>query len=147
MSYSVEFWVPGQTKTERKRQRIITSGTRQFVGARTDEPDRKDWKNWVRLMAKQHCPEPLHGPLALTLTVQKPKPASLPKRPTAKHPWPDAWMQRPDVDNYVKLAQDALHGICYIDDGQIVELHARKQFGEPGLRVRIETADKTQGGE
>lgn len=31
-----------------------------------------------------------------------------------------------DVDNYIKMAQDALTGIAFNDDSQIVELTARK---------------------
>lgn len=36
----------------------------------------------------------------------------------------------PDVSNYVKLVEDALNGIVYKDDSQIVELIARKYYSD-----------------
>lgn len=41
--------------------------------------------------------------------------------------WPTT---RPDLDNYVKTVLDGLNGVAYADDGAVVELLARKQFGE-----------------
>jgi len=35
---------------------------------------------------------------------------------------------RPDLDNYCKLVEDALNGICYKDDSQIVRLLACKRY-------------------
>lgn len=36
---------------------------------------------------------------------------------------------RTDLDNYVKAVADALNGICYADDRQIVSLIASKRYG------------------
>jgi Holliday junction resolvase RusA-like endonuclease len=36
---------------------------------------------------------------------------------------------RPDIDNFVKAALDAINTIIIADDAQIVELHARKRYG------------------
>lgn len=38
--------------------------------------------------------------------------------------------RRRDVDDYVKLAQDALTGIAFLDDSQIIELTAKKVIGD-----------------
>jgi len=38
--------------------------------------------------------------------------------------------KRPDVDNICKLCADALNGIGYHDDAQIVDLHIIKKYGE-----------------
>lgn len=35
---------------------------------------------------------------------------------------------RPDVDNYIKLVQDALNKIMYKDDSMIVDIHGRKFY-------------------
>lgn len=37
---------------------------------------------------------------------------------------------RPDTKNYYALVEDALNGICYHDDSQIVRLEATKRYGE-----------------
>lgn len=120
--------VPGVALTERKRQRFIP-GTGN-VGPRTDEPDRRDFKARVAYCARQSCPAPMQGPLAVSLTVRKPKPPSWPKKPTGTNPWPWAWWKKPDADNYVKCIADALKGIAWHDDAQIVDLHVSKQFGD-----------------
>lgn len=45
---------------------------------------------------------------------------------------------RPDADNYLKIAADALIGIVYADDSQLVEQHVCKIYGEkPGLVITI----------
>lgn len=36
---------------------------------------------------------------------------------------------RPDLDNYVKLALDALNGLFFVDDKQIIGITARKKYG------------------
>jgi Holliday junction resolvase RusA-like endonuclease len=45
-----------------------------------------------------------------------------------------------DLDNLAKLVQDALNGIAYVDDSQIVELTATKGIDRdrPRTEVRIE---------
>lgn len=39
---------------------------------------------------------------------------------------------RPDIDNLVKAVTDALNGILWKDDSQIVSLSAEKRYGESG---------------
>jgi len=119
--------IPGEAKTERKRQRFIPGKGR--VGPRTDEPDRADWKARVSERAFATCREPLIGPLACEVEVRRIKPASYPKKPTKGNPWPDHWWKKPDVDNYVKLLFDALTGIVWLDDAQVTDLHVSKRFG------------------
>lgn len=53
--------------------------------------------------------------------------ASAPERPAS----------RPDVDKLARAVLDALKGTAYADDGQVVELHARKLFGDQA-RAEVE---------
>lgn len=39
-----------------------------------------------------------------------------------------AYTSRPDIDNLVKLVLDALNGVAYTDDAQIVKLRAKKLY-------------------
>ena len=43
-----------------------------------------------------------------------------------------------DVDNYLKAVMDSLIGIAYLDDRQVVEIHARKIFGNPHIEIELE---------
>ena len=46
---------------------------------------------------------------------------------------------RPDVDNLLKGVKDALNGIAYNDDSQVVSVFARKQYAsKDGILIDIE---------
>jgi len=43
-----------------------------------------------------------------------------------------------DISNRIKLVEDAMKGIAWADDAQVVELHAyRSDEGEPGITVEV----------
>lgn len=45
---------------------------------------------------------------------------------------------RPDGDNYLKLVQDALNGVAYKDDSQIVDSRVIKRYSDrPALQVEL----------
>lgn len=45
---------------------------------------------------------------------------------------------KPDLDNCIKIIFDALNGVCFYDDKQVVEIHAYKWYGErPRVEVTI----------
>ena len=145
--YGVAFWVPGEAKTERKRQRVMKDKAgRQFIGKRTDEPDRKDWKSKIGYYARQAQSEPLHGPLILTCYTSRKKPASWPKSPTNRFPWPWAWLCRPDADNYAKLIADAVKSSGAVnDDGQFIAVNTVKvQADFEGVLICIHEAKEAQ---
>ena len=50
--------------------------------------------------------------------------------------------KRPDIDNISKVVMDALNGLAWHDDSQVVSLLARKTYGsEAGLDVIIKSLD------
>ncbi len=52
--------------------------------------------------------------------------------------WPDR--RKHDIDN-IKVLLDALTGIVWEDDGQIVELHTTKVFDKEKPRVEVTIAE------
>jgi Holliday junction resolvase RusA-like endonuclease len=42
-----------------------------------------------------------------------------------------------DIEKLVRAAHDAMTGIVWCDDSQVVELVARKAWGGPGVRVMV----------
>lgn len=47
---------------------------------------------------------------------------------------------RPDVDNLFKPLADAMQGVCFADDGQVVEVRARKiRSDDEGIAVRLDS--------
>jgi Holliday junction resolvase RusA-like endonuclease len=54
-------------------------------------------------------------------------------KPTAPM-WPAT---KPDADKYLRAVLDALTGICYVDDGQVVRVLLEKRFGAPGAEILV----------
>lgn len=75
-------------------------------------------------LALVHKPRsPLVDPLEVEIVFQIKKPKS------SKNDLP---IVRPDLDNYVKAVCDAMNGVFWNDDSQIVNLTARKRYGDFG---------------
>ncbi len=145
MSTQVTFTCPGTAKTERKRQKFFRNAAGQVkVGSRVDEPDRADFKSRLAFYAANAFSQPLTGPVGLRLHVRRPKPPSYPKKATTAKPWPwaDTTKGGGDCDNYAKICQDALNGIAFLDDAQIIDLRVEKTFGVPGVTVTVWTIEQ-----
>ena len=67
------------------------------------------------------------GPVRVQLEFVLPRPTSLPK----SKPTPAA-VKRPDTDKLVRAVLDALTGVVWGDDSQVVALHATKRVAELG---------------
>lgn len=97
------------------------------------------WRERVALAVhNEHWPL-LSGPVAVDLTFVMPRPKSTPKTRT-----PPA-IKRPDLDKMIRAVLDALTGITFADDAQVVELVANKRLADPGCQpgVWITVADLT----
>lgn len=53
--------------------------------------------------------------------------------------------KKPDADNIGKIVCDALNGLAYHDDAQVVDLHVRKfWYSEPRVEVIINTISEIE---
>lgn len=83
--------------------------------------------------------DPLDGELSVEIKFYRPIQKSLSKkerdrRLSGKH----KPIVKPDLDNYVKSALDALNGVLWVDDARIVELHAFKYYSvSPRIEVIV----------
>jgi Holliday junction resolvase RusA-like endonuclease len=82
---------------------------------------------------------PLEGPVRIEVEAQFGIPRSAPKRlvadALARRAFP---LKRPDLDNTVKAALDALNTVVFRDDAQVVEIVARKVYSQqPCLIVTV----------
>ena len=101
----------------------VMGGKRRYNDKRYSEY--KDVLGYFALQA-MHGQPPLTGAIKLSADFYKPKPKSITSR---------NWG---DVDNFLKAVMDALTGICYDDDRQVVDVHARKFFGTPKVFITLE---------
>ena len=51
------------------------------------------------------------------------------------------WVNKPDIDNICKSVLDALNGIAYADDGQVVKIRASKEYTLQEERIEFEVKE------
>ncbi len=83
--------------------------------------------------------EPLETPLAAFLYFRLPIPRSYPKkRIAACLSGSERPIKKPDLDNLAKSVLDALNGVVYLDDSQLVSLHITKVYDHnPGVDIMV----------
>ncbi|KMO45322.1 RusA family crossover junction endodeoxyribonuclease [Lacticaseibacillus rhamnosus] len=109
-----------------------------------DPPKSRGYKEYIKQIARQELHiEPLTGSIRINVKVYRGIQKSDSKltrrkkqdgiiRPTVK----------PDVDNYYKSVSDALTGILWEDDNQIVEIHVGKWYSDhPRIEIEVEEID------
>jgi len=89
------------------------------------------WSQLVALEAMNHRPpKPFAGPLRVMWTIG----IKRPKKPRGS--WPTG---APDCTNVIKGPSDALNGILWVDDAQIVSERIDKFYtATPGLGIDVE---------
>lgn len=70
---------------------------------------------------------PLAGPVQMSVRATWPAPPSWSRKKRETTRWKES---RPDASNICKLIEDALIGVAYLDDAQIVSSHTYKTIGD-----------------
>ena len=109
-----------------------------FVNA-YDPAKSRDYKSYVRMIAAQHAPvTPVEGAIEFSLRIYRAIPKGMPKykREAAKagalRP-----VTKPDVSNVLKGVEDALKGVWYKDDSQIVGYGVLGKWYDERPRIEI----------
>lgn len=134
----IEFTVLGHAVAQGRPRAGKTRNGRTIL---YDPAKSRSYKEYVRLVASQNAPKSLlTGPLSVRMVIYRETLKSFSRRkkllaeegevrPTTK----------PDLDNHAKSICDALNGIIYKDDSQIVDLSVSKFYSEnPRVEIRIE---------
>ena len=151
---SITFWVDGKPEPAGSKQAFCPTnkqtgepyrgtGGRIIINVVDDNPKSKEWKKTVARAARQHFTRAPHdGPVECRFEFVVTRPQyhfgtgknaeclkdSAPHFPTAK----------PDTTKLTRGTEDALTGICWLDDAQIVEQRASKRYGtKPGVQITI----------
>jgi crossover junction endodeoxyribonuclease RusA len=122
-------WVPGAPAPQ---------GSKRHVGRGILVESSKalgPWRDRVAMFATASNPTLLTGPVRVDADFVMTRPVSTPKRRTP------AAVKRPDLDKLLRGVLDALTGVTWADDSQVVEVFATKRLaciGEtPGLRLTV----------
>lgn len=134
----IEILIPG-TPIPKGRPRFARRGN--FVATYTPEKTRS-YEKIVAIegMTAMKGQKPLEGALRVEIEAYMPIPKATSKKIWAlieKGEYPH--IKKPDLDNLIKGGCDALNGICWLDDSQIVHLTVSKHYSHtPRLVVRID---------
>lgn len=146
----IRFIVTGNPATAGSKRAFPFRKAGGGLGVRVtdDNPRSKDWRAMVVHCAREAYRGPLlNGAVRLTLTFVRPRPQGhfrtgknagrlkegAPKYPTTK----------PDCTKMVRAVEDALKGVIWRDDAQVVEQRIEKVYGEPaGCVVLIEELEQ-----
>lgn len=143
----MDFWfeIPGRPRGK-ERPRIVTDrATRKSHGITPKQT--KEYEEWIRLQYQitymQYPEKWTLEKVPIQIVVLQCMP--IPKRATkiertkmlqgALLP-----VVKPDIDNVCKAVLDALHGLAYKDDNQVVELLAFKKYVEGNGAVCVQIA-------
>lgn len=141
--------IDGFTQAQRAPQGVIVPplppALRKRHSVRMYSPTEvRKWQLEARYIASEYMKElsPFKGELVVEIRIYLSPPQSMPKKKLILaldgliHP-----ITRPDCDNYAKSVLDALNGICWLDDAQIVRLTISKNFSEKP-RVEIDVTER-----
>ena len=134
---SVSFFVAGLPSPAGSKRGFVRGGKVIIVDA---NPASRSWKEACRegAITAMNGRPPTREPVALRLTFSRTRPKShfdtkgrVKERCAGAHP-----TSKPDALKLGRGVEDALSGIVYCDDSQVVTLHVVKCFGDrPGVEV------------
>lgn len=104
-----------------------------------------NYENLIRLAFLDKYPDhiPTDEPVVLNICAVYPIPQSWAKRKQIQAEEKKIYPGRPDIDNIQKIVQDALNGVCWLDDASIHTGTTSKIYGtRPGLTVLIEIEER-----
>lgn len=133
---SISFTVYGVGKPKGSTKAFMPKGAR-FPVVTSDNKGLKGWEQTIRgelqvVMAttdKATLAAIFGSPVAVGLRFHLPRPKSKKK---AKYP-----TTKPDVDKLARAAIDALSGVAFKDDNQVVAVQARKVYADGAAKVEI----------
>ena len=129
MSQTYQFTVPGNPKGQaRHRTRVVTAPGRQPLAMNYDPKEAKEWKNKVAFHALAAKIQPIVGAVSMEVHAFMPRPQRLMR----KRDYDGAVFceSKPDWDNLGKGVCDALEGIAYANDSQVVDGRVIKMYHE-----------------
>lgn len=137
---NIRFRVHGLPQTKGSTKAIYIEKLKRAITTNAN-PKNKGWAALVASVAQEYAPKEglWTGPVAVYLHFYLYPPKTLLKKEKFKTIRP---AKRPDLDKMVRSVNDALTGIIFDDDKQIVNAHEVKQYStSPGVEILIINLD------
>ena len=112
----------------------IAQKRHRFARGFVYDPSSKDKKIAIQQIKEQFTGEPYTDALKIKFVfhIKRPKVhfRSGKYANELKKTAPVYHIKRPDVDNYVKFYMDCMNKVVYLDDSQVIELRATKEYDD-----------------
>lgn len=123
----IEYFVAGTPKTQGSLKGFVVrskeTGKSRAVITHDNKPELRDWRATVRQVTADEMDGPITGPVELRIQFHLERPRS-----RLKMRFPDV---KPDLDKLARAVMDALKGVAYHDDNQVVGLVVSKIYAMP----------------
>ena len=134
----MDFEIEGAPVGKRRPRFTTVNGFAQAIKVDADV----EYENMVRLMFKLNKPadyDLFDKPVSVRIEAYFPVPKSFSNKRAGKALAGEIVpTKKPDADNIAKIICDALNGVAYMDDTQVIELTVVKKYArEPKVKVSI----------
>lgn len=123
-----QFFVHGEPEQQGSTRAFVVNGRAHIT---TTNKNLHSWRDLVKACAQDHAFMHTQA-VAVTCNFYMPKPKSAPKKKKI------AMTKRPDIDKLARAILDALTGILFKDDSQVIALYARKFYAEAGESIGVD---------
>lgn len=128
---TLSFTVIGVARPKGSTKAFMRPGMK-FPVVTSDNKSVKGWEQSVRAAIQQYAAGVFfQGPVTVRILFELPRPQSLPKRVTVH-------LKKPDLDKLARGSLDAMKGVLWTDDSQVIELHVRKTYAATQPQARFE---------
>lgn len=140
----IAFTVAGVAQPRGSKTVGTTKDGRVFI--RDDNPESKRWMETVGKAAKaamwQASKQPTGNPVLLQVTIYRVRPAGhfgTGKNATTVKPGAPAYpATKPDTTKLIRGIEDAMNGVVWLDDSQVVEQRTKKRWGAvPRVEIAV----------
>ena len=143
------FWVPGIPKPGGSKRVFLNRKTGKPIVTDAAGKGNKEWRAQVAYMASKVFLTPMLGPLELTIDFRFLRPLghygsgkNLGLVKVSAPPFPEV---RPDLTKLIRSTEDALTGIAWRDDAQVVRQHVNKDYGAtPGAWITVSEMERKE---
>jgi Holliday junction resolvase RusA-like endonuclease len=139
----ISFWVPGVPQPGGSKKGFVNPRNGRVVIVE-DAKNNKPWRQSVQVFALQEYKgPPLGGALSLSIRFVMPRPKGHYRTgkfsELLKDSAPTYHTKKPDTTKLIRSTEDALTGILWRDDAQVVSQTVVKTYGPvPGAHIMVE---------
>jgi len=148
----IEFFVPGIPVPKGSARAFVNRYTGRASVVQTNAERLKPWASLISLKAQEAAAHPVDGGCCLHLDFVMPRPKShLNTKGEVRHRCIALdHLKKPDLDKLIRCVLDALTGVVYMDDSQVVLIDAEKSYAtdaDIGCKITIYYCRDAVGGD